>query len=363
MLLFASACGGAALTPTGRSAPTRQASDTVEAQSTEAATASPSATATTTPRPETPPPTLAPYPVNGNSGPNLQSLINQRRPASFPAPLARGPYDHFYLARPFGAADFDRPAPSTRYGEVRGLGNLIGHTGVDYGMDSGTPILAAADGTVVWSGYGLLTGYENPDDPYGIAVAIRHEIGYEGERLFTVYAHLSEALVTVNQVVKQGEVIGLSGNTGDSTGPHLHFEVRLGENKIQNTRNPELWITPPEGWGVLVGQLYATDGQELKNKLVQVTSLASGRHTVLYSYAAQYNANKDGYYQENLVLSDLPAGRYLIEIPYITIWIRVEVEIKPGAVTFFTFHGYDKYGFELPEVQPPPNVPRVSITK
>jgi murein DD-endopeptidase MepM/ murein hydrolase activator NlpD len=252
LLLFVAACAGQPESPTNVAAPNRRASDTSQAAGTNTAVPSQVPSATATPIPETPPPTLAPFPANANSGASLQSLMNQRDPASFQSPLARGPYDHFYLGRPFGAGDFDRPWPATRYAEVRVPESGVGHTGVDYGMAPNVPILAAGDGTVVWSGYGLLKNFPDPDDPYGLAVAIKHDMSYDGQRLFTVYAHLSEAFVEKEQRVLQGERIGLSGSTGQSTGTHLHFEIRLGSNNILRTRNPALWVVPPEGSGVLV---------------------------------------------------------------------------------------------------------------
>lgn len=93
------------------------------------------------------------------------------------------------------------------------------HKGQDFGMAVGTPVKAAKSGKVVvtmhlapsGSGYG----------GYGNVVQIEH-----GDGKWTLYAHLSEVLVTNGQDVKQGDVIAKSGNTGDSTGPHLHFEIR-----------------------------------------------------------------------------------------------------------------------------------------
>ena len=87
------------------------------------------------------------------------------------------------------------------------------HTGIDYACPVGTEILASADGIVKYSGYEK-TGYGN-------WIVIEHEKGK-----CTLYAHLSERNVFANQKVRQGDVIGLSGNTGNSTGPHLHFEAR-----------------------------------------------------------------------------------------------------------------------------------------
>ena len=93
------------------------------------------------------------------------------------------------------------------------------HRGIDYGCPEGTPILASADGVVTYLGR-LKEGYGN-------YIIISHAEGYA-----TLYAHLSEILVRENQKVAKGQVIGRSGNTGNSTGAHLHFELRINGIKI-----------------------------------------------------------------------------------------------------------------------------------
>lgn len=87
------------------------------------------------------------------------------------------------------------------------------HTGIDYACPLGTPILASADGGVMAAGWDA-TGFGN-------RVIILHD-GHHA----TLYAHLQTVAVFVNQKVQQGDVIGMSGSTGNSTGPHLHFEAR-----------------------------------------------------------------------------------------------------------------------------------------
>src|SRR6218665_1319590 len=88
------------------------------------------------------------------------------------------------------------------------------HKGNDFGCSSGTKIKAAWGGVVRYAQYN--------EGGYGNLVIIRHYNGLE-----TYYAHLSKILVTPGQSVNGGDVVALSGNTGSSTGPHLHFEVRI----------------------------------------------------------------------------------------------------------------------------------------
>ncbi len=95
--------------------------------------------------------------------------------------------------------------------------NGSGHNGIDFGVKMGTPLLAAADGVVLGTGN---TDLACNGVSYGKWVLIRHTNG-----LTTLYAHLSVIQASTGQSVKVGEKIGLSGNTGYSTGPHLHFTV------------------------------------------------------------------------------------------------------------------------------------------
>lgn len=100
------------------------------------------------------------------------------------------------------------------------------HGAVDFGVSVGTPVYAAADGIVVTSTWG-------GSDSYGYYIKIKH---YNG--LYTLYAHASSLVVSVGQEVKQGQLIMYSGNTGNSTGPHLHFEVRVSPGGYSNRVNP-----------------------------------------------------------------------------------------------------------------------------
>lgn len=88
------------------------------------------------------------------------------------------------------------------------------HPGLDIACRMGTPVVASADGTVIRAGWDNMG--------YGWMVWIEHDNGYK-----TLYAHLSRYDVDAGQIVRQGQLIGLSGNSGNSLGPHLHFEISL----------------------------------------------------------------------------------------------------------------------------------------
>jgi hypothetical protein len=98
-------------------------------------------------------------------------------------------------------------------GGIISQGFRAGHRAIDIAAPIGTPVYAADNGIVIKSGYSK--------DGYGGRVIIDHQIDY-----VTLYAHLSQALVQEGDVVQKGQLIGYVGSTGNSTGPHIHFELR-----------------------------------------------------------------------------------------------------------------------------------------
>ncbi len=110
------------------------------------------------------------------------------------------------------------PHLTSRFGKRRNpfnYRNIEFHSGVDVSCPRGSEVLAARDGKVIFTGF---------EGGYGNLVVVQHECGYR-----SYYGHLSRPLVRPGDTVKRGAVVGLSGNTGRTTGPHLHFEVRRGD--------------------------------------------------------------------------------------------------------------------------------------
>jgi murein DD-endopeptidase MepM/ murein hydrolase activator NlpD len=106
------------------------------------------------------------------------------------------------------------------------------HHGVDVALPVGTPLIAGADGTIAHKGAGASGGY---------TLLIRHTGNFH-----TVYYHLQKpSHLNVGERVKAGEVVGLSGNTGQSTGPHLHFEVRPRSRSWGRTDDPVKYLQGP----------------------------------------------------------------------------------------------------------------------
>lgn len=122
-------------------------------------------------------------------------------PPTYVKPISGG-----RLTSKFGKRKAPKPGASTN------------HKGVDWAIPTGTPVYASCGGTVAKAGWG---------SGYGYVVYINHEDGKQ-----TRYGHCSKVLVTVGQKVKQGDKIALSGNTGVSTGPHLHFEILVNGKQV-----------------------------------------------------------------------------------------------------------------------------------
>ncbi|MER8071841.1 LysM peptidoglycan-binding domain-containing M23 family metallopeptidase [Streptomyces sp. NPDC094034] len=120
-------------------------------------------------------------------------------------------------AEPSTGSGFTAPVDgptSTPYGAAGSSWSSGYHTGVDFSASSGTPVKAVSDGTVVTAGWG---------GAYGNQIVIQHSDG-----MYSQYGHLSSLEVSAGESVSAGQEIGLSGSTGNSTGPHLHFEIRTG---------------------------------------------------------------------------------------------------------------------------------------
>lgn len=110
------------------------------------------------------------------------------------------------------------------------------HRALDFRAAVGTPVFGVAgvvDWVQTWDGK-TRTGNQS----YGNLVRIRCAAKYKGKTVYCLYAHLMAVYVKVGEQIRDGQMIGLTGNTGNSTGPHLHFEVRLNGQRV----NPLNWL-------------------------------------------------------------------------------------------------------------------------
>ena len=152
--------------------------------------------------------------------------------------------------------------------------NLPGHNGLDWGMPEGVEILAVDEGFVI--------RVEERPEGFGKHVKIQHKWGQ------TLYAHLSEFRVVMNQPVKQGDIIGLSGDTGFSTGPHLHFGMRVKPYDLNDGwygyTNPQRYLQWPEA-GVIA----------------TATSLATGEDVAALAFQLQEAQMQGDLWEEKIV--------------------------------------------------------------
>jgi murein DD-endopeptidase MepM/ murein hydrolase activator NlpD len=154
-------------------------------------------------------------------------------------------FDHRY---PLSFSDTDRAFASYCGGGNRS-GALDGHSGYDWALPEGTPVLAVADGTVTFAGMeGAFFCPLLNRDVAGLWVQLETRSPY-GERFWVQYLHLSRLLTVAGQSVRSGEAIALSGNTGCSTGPHLHLQVlREHSNSEIGVGGGFAKVADPYGW-------------------------------------------------------------------------------------------------------------------
>jgi murein DD-endopeptidase MepM/ murein hydrolase activator NlpD len=177
------------------------------------------------------------------------SACNESLPLFLPpfdgTALATNLFDHQY---PRSFSD-DDPAFVSYCGEGNRSGAQNGHAGHDWALPEGTPLLAVADGTITFAGQ---------EAPFYCPLLNREVAGLwlrleirspHGELFWAHYVHLRQPLVVTGQVVRAGDVIALSGNTGCSTGPHLHLQVyRESSNRQIGGNGGAGGLVDPYGW-------------------------------------------------------------------------------------------------------------------
>lgn len=235
----------------------------------------------------------------------------------------------------------DEVDPTYRYGTTEN-GEREAHSGVEFQAPAGESVHSAAAGEVVVAGGGPQSQAVAGNNGYGNVVILRHTFPSLNQPLFTLYAHLEEVDVKSGEQVVGGQVIGKVGSTGAATGPHLHFEVRLGGDTADDTRNPELWLQPHTGEdgrlnGALAGQILNPDGSraEITNVDLQYTGIQGGavqQATYLQTYASP-DQHGDDRWQENFAAGDLPAGWYRVTFIGAGVLYDRQVEVFPGQVS------------------------------
>lgn len=305
---------------------------------------------TATPRPTDLPPTASgPTPFPSPTGlfiePTAISLNYQPPPEE--VPLSAHVNDHFWFVRPVDSSANSASLFYYPFGSNGPQNQWRVHHGVDMPNPIGEPIRAGGSGTVVFADHGGVlvdTGDIDVYPSYGLVVVIEHDFGYRGQKLFTLYAHMTALLVEEGERVEPGTIIGLSGGTGDVSGPHVHMEVRIGENKYFSVVNPLLWIAPYLGHGVVAGQVLAQDGSYMDDVVVTLSRRGRTVETTATYISPKINPDQrrdwhvlpDPAWQENFALGDIPAGDYEISVTVAGRRISQPITVKAGTVNFVT---------------------------
>jgi murein DD-endopeptidase MepM/ murein hydrolase activator NlpD len=281
-------------------------------------------------------PTSTPSPTSTPAPTYTPTFTPVPTATSTPTPEIVGPQDHYWLARPFTMENNNEPTRFYPYGST-GRGRYRIHHGSDFPNPFGTPVYAAASGRVIVAGsderimYGERVGF------YGQLVILQLDQQYHDHKVWVLYGHLSQVHVDFLQEVEEGDPIGEVGMTGVAIGPHLHLEVRVGENGYQHTHNPELWLRPLPGKGTIAGQLLDSQGRPLPEQPLTLYRKESPdrRWQDLTTYPSS-GVNADDEWVENFVLGDAPVGEYLIRTYVNGHLYTAEVTVDEAKTSFVT---------------------------
>jgi murein DD-endopeptidase MepM/ murein hydrolase activator NlpD len=276
-----------------------------------------------------------------------QLVVEDWNPPPLEVPIARQRFDHFWMIRPVAPNNSNFGLSYYPFGSNGPGDNLRIHHGTDLANPIGVEVFAAADGTVIWADKGHFNEYESIT-AYGNTVVIQHDFGFEGETIYTLYAHLSAFIVTPGQYVHSGDVIGLIGATGQVSGPHVHFEVRIGRNSYYSVYNPDLWVAPYAGTGVVAGQVVLEDDTPVYDGDVTLINLSTGRIVRQTTTYAGFGVNGDMNWNENFVIPDVPSGHYLVAVRHGGQLWSDELDVIEGTTNWADMNPSDPDSIPLP---------------
>lgn len=216
-----------------------------------------------------------------------------------------------------------------------GGGRYLLHNGVDTAEKLGTPLLAAADGTVVVARADETELFGWRCDWYGELVVIELDQQWQGQPVYILYGHVLNIVVQEGEHVSRGQQVAEIGVGGAAVVPHLHFEVRVGQNRFDSTRNPMLWIEPGESRGVIAGRLVDPEGrpwQGVTLTLIDTTGTQGLINSWSYLDDPLDLINPDEELAENFVFADVRPGSYEVYTRLQDVEYRVPVTVLPGQV-------------------------------
>lgn len=245
-------------------------------------------------------------------------------PAAAPPPLS--------LADPLPAAGRNTGYP---YGSD-GSGRYLLHNGLDMADENDALAGAVGDGSVIIARDDLDEMFGWRCDWYGELVVIRLDELWNGNQVYVLYGHIKDVQVREGQRVERGDPVAREGAAGVAVVPHLHLEIRAGENSFGATQNPLLWIEPWSGSGVIAGRLVDPDGhawQGVAVTLIDRTGEADFLNTWTYLDDPDHLIRPDPSLAENFVFGPVEAGTYDIYVKLQGVEYRQTVEVEDGQIS------------------------------
>ncbi len=312
---------------------------------------------------ETPAPTDTLAPTDTPSGPPTETPTPTLTPTPVPRTVRADDAPDFTLARPH--LWFTRPFTDEfatwgswyyPYG-TNNNGQYLWHRGSDIQNPELTPIVAVGDGTVIFAGDDLNRMIGPSTNFYGQAVIIQHSKGItfttipdETLPVFTLYGHIEKTLVSEGDSVQTGQPIALVGQRGVALGPHLHLEVRLGEKSYLDTQNPDLWVHPDPGYGIIAGRVVDGNGFYVPQQLMTLhraeTPDKFWRQTWTYP-DHRYTSDPD--LGETFVFPDVRAGNYIVKTSIDGHNFSIPITVKKGEISFVSINGNET----IPPIETP----------
>lgn len=298
--------------------------------------------ATATPRPTVPPTPSATPGTTPNAGMGLPCPVTPpAKPdyaaytlsvAPWPTPDPNVPLPPLSMADPLPGSERNEGYP---YGSD-GSGRYLLHNGLDMADEAVSLAVAPVAGTVIVARDDVDELFGWRCDWYGEVIVIQADERHADQPIYLLFGHIDDVQVSEGQQVASGEPIARQGTAGAAVVPHLHLEVRVGQNTFGSTRNPVLWLKPPPGSGVIAGRLVDRDGRAWQG--VTVTLIDPGgepafRNTWTYLDDPDHLIRPDPALGENFVFGPIEAGTYDVYTMVGDVDHRQSVTVIDGAIT------------------------------